>query len=477
MGMREQPATSVRGKAGLAALPRLVRENPASLYLPIALTATWQYAMVKIWNHFCTTPAACLYLSEGAVCLVLAALLAAFGRRLSGRSVPKPLTWALAALFCLVPLGVVAIGPFPGTDLVMGAVGSLSMAWCYLRCGKLYIGLGFQRAIVCVVVSLVIAYLARIALFLLPDAAVYPLVCCVPLAFEPAIHKARAARTRAIERDGGPAERDAQRTSASFLVALALEVTAFCVVAGFFGTPLLVGYSWLHCLILIGIVSTLLVVLLERGPEVRLSQLFELVLLCCLFVFVVLSFTSHASAAALLIINVPHALVTALLWMLLVDLENRREFPPLTVFMAGWGLSNLAVGTGQLVSASVISAGDLPSNFMIVLAFFLVASVVFVFNKFTAYDAFSSFAREGERGKARIDYSQVDERCLALGERHGLTPREVEVVQLIAKGRSRGYIASSLVISENTVKGHARNAYGKLGIHGKQELLTLIESL
>lgn len=473
MGMRERSTAN----AGLAAPLELVRANPVSLYLPIALTATWQYAMVKIWNHFCATPAAYLYLSEGAACLVLVVLLAVFGRTVIRLASAAPSFWAPATLFCLVPLGVVVLGPFPGSDFVMGALGGLSMAWYYLRCGKLYVGLGFQRAVVCIVVSLVIAYLVRIALFLLPDVAVYPLVCSVPILFELANRKAQAARSRATERGPEPSARNPRRTSASFLVALSLEVAAFCVVAGFFGTPLLVGYSWLHCLILIGILSALLAVLIKRGPEVRLSQLFELALLCCLFVFVVLSFTSSQSAIGLLIINVPHAVVTALLWMLLIDLENRREFPPLVVFMTGWGLSNLAVGVGQLVSSSVIGASDLPPNFMIVLAFFLVASTVFVFNKFTAYDAFSSFAKEGGREKALIDYSEIDEKCLALGERHGLTKREVEIIQLIAKGRSRGHIASTLVISENTVKGHARNAYGKLGIHGKQELLTLIESL
>lgn len=477
MGMQGRSTENARGATGRASLPGLVRANPVPLYLPIALTATWQYAMVKVWNHFCATPAAYLYMGEGAACLLLVAALAALGKRASGKPVPAPAAFALAAFFCLVPLGVVVLGPFPGTDLVIGAVAALSMTWYYLRCGELYVGLSFQRTVVCVAVSLAIAYVVRIALFLLPDAAVYPLVCSVPLLFEPAARKASHARVRALEDRTPAAARNLRRTSPGFLVALALEVTAFCVVAGFFGTPLLAGYSWLHCLILIGILAALLALLLQRGPEVRLSQLFEVVLLCCLLAFAVLSFTSSRSTVGLLIINVPHAVVTALLWMLLIDLENRREFPPLAVFMAGWGLSDLGIGAGRFLASSVVGTSDLPSNALIVLAFFLVASLVFVFNKFTAYDALSSFVRQDERGEARIDYSEIEARCLALGERHGLTKREVEIVQLVAKGRSRGYIASSLVISENTVKGHTRNAYGKLGIHSKQELLTLIESL
>lgn len=475
---RERAVSNPKRSGGPAALLGLVKENPPSLYLPIALLSTWQYAMVKIWNHFCATPAANLYLSEAALCLALVALLTAFGKRETRFPNAAPsFGYALSTVFCLASLGVVVFGPFPGADLVVGALGAFSMAWYYLRSGTLYIGMGFQRTVVCIMLSLALAYLVRIVLFLLPDAAVYPLVCSVPLLFELASRRASHARVRVP--DGGPrrAVQGPRRTSASFLAALSLEVVAFSMVAGFFGTPLLEGYSWLHCLILIGIVLALLAVLLERGPNVRLSQLFELVLLCCLFVFVVLSFTSSKNAIALLIINVPHGVVTALLWMLLIDLENRRELPFLAVFMMGWGLSELGIGAGRFLSASVVGTSDLPPNFMIVLAFFLVASVVFVFNKFTAYDAFSSFAKEDDSKLAKIDYSEIDGRCIALGERYELTKREIEIVQLIAKGRSRGYIASSLVISENTVKGHTRNAYGKLGIHSKQELLSLIEAL
>lgn len=475
---RERAAGEPQRAGGLAALPRFVRENPPALYLPITLLSTWQYAMVKIWNHFCATPAANLYLSEGAVCLVAAVLLA---MPLASRSLAvlrkTPVSYALAACFCVFPLAVVLRGPLPGSDVVMGALGAASLAWYYLRCGRLYAGIGFGRATVCIFVSLIFSHLVKIALFLLPDLVVYPLLCLVPLLFEPVFRAASAGRSRILEAEPQAPARVGRRTSKSFLAALSLEVVAFSMVAGFFGTPLLVGYSWLHSLMLIGIMLVTLSILVARGPEVRISQLFEVVLLCCLLVFVVLSFTSSQSALGLLVVNVPHSIVSAMLWLLLVDVENRREFPAMAVFMAGWGLSNLASGIGRSLSAYVVPSNDLPTNFMIVLAFFLVASVVIVFNKFTSYDGFSSYAKAGEGERAHIDYSEIDGRCIALGEREGLTKREIEIVQLVAKGRSRGYIASSLVISENTVKGHLRNAYGKLGIHSKQELLSLIEAL
>jgi LuxR family maltose regulon positive regulatory protein len=45
-----------------------------------------------------------------------------------------------------------------------------------------------------------------------------------------------------------------------------------------------------------------------------------------------------------------------------------------------------------------------------------------------------------------------------------LTPREREVLRLIAAGRSNPEIAAELVIAVTTVKTHVKNIYGKLQV-------------
>ncbi len=62
-------------------------------------------------------------------------------------------------------------------------------------------------------------------------------------------------------------------------------------------------------------------------------------------------------------------------------------------------------------------------------------------------------------------------------ERYGLTPREVEVFQLLAEGRSLPYIQEKLSISGGTARTHASSIYRKLGIHSRQELIDLARSL
>lgn len=50
------------------------------------------------------------------------------------------------------------------------------------------------------------------------------------------------------------------------------------------------------------------------------------------------------------------------------------------------------------------------------------------------------------------------------GTDHGLSAREVDVIDLVAQGRSNGEIAGELFLSEKTVKNHINRIYAKLGV-------------
>ncbi len=54
-----------------------------------------------------------------------------------------------------------------------------------------------------------------------------------------------------------------------------------------------------------------------------------------------------------------------------------------------------------------------------------------------------------------------------------LTPRETDVVRLVAQGRRNKEIARDLGISEGTVKMHLHNLYEKLGVSSRTELAIL----
>lgn len=62
-----------------------------------------------------------------------------------------------------------------------------------------------------------------------------------------------------------------------------------------------------------------------------------------------------------------------------------------------------------------------------------------------------------------------------LASEYALSPREAEVLLLLARGRSSTYISSTLYISPNTTKKHIQHIYKKLSTHSNQEVIDLVE--
>lgn len=65
-------------------------------------------------------------------------------------------------------------------------------------------------------------------------------------------------------------------------------------------------------------------------------------------------------------------------------------------------------------------------------------------------------------------------RASELSEEFGLTPREEEIASLMGYGYSYAHIAELLVVSESTVRTHARNMYRKMGVSSRKDVLELL---
>jgi DNA-binding CsgD family transcriptional regulator len=79
-------------------------------------------------------------------------------------------------------------------------------------------------------------------------------------------------------------------------------------------------------------------------------------------------------------------------------------------------------------------------------------------------------AREAfEKVGAKPDLARVDSlsRSAAAGDAHGLTARELQVLRLVAAGKSNREISAELTISEHTVARHLQNIYAKLGVSSR----------
>lgn len=83
-------------------------------------------------------------------------------------------------------------------------------------------------------------------------------------------------------------------------------------------------------------------------------------------------------------------------------------------------------------------------------------------------------------GAIRPGQNEFEEKMSAiktLSAEFKLTPREIDVVLILAKGRNKERAAEELHLARETVKTHTANIYRKLAIHSQQELIDLVEEL
>jgi DNA-binding NarL/FixJ family response regulator len=73
------------------------------------------------------------------------------------------------------------------------------------------------------------------------------------------------------------------------------------------------------------------------------------------------------------------------------------------------------------------------------------------------------FREREKRAGAAVDRGVLDD----------LTPRESEVLELVAHGMTNGDIATRLFLSEGTVKTHVKRIFAKLGLHDRTQAVIL----
>lgn len=116
----------------------------------------------------------------------------------------------------------------------------------------------------------------------------------------------------------------------------------------------------------------------------------------------------------------------------------------------------------------------------------LVVVTMFVLNDSKSFAVEQGRAEAGEEGLAAVvreagafgeageSDAELADRIASLAIRYELTPRETEVFELLARGRSVPYVRDALVISKETAATHAKHIYAKLGVHSRQELIDLV---
>lgn len=208
---------------------------------------------------------------------------------------------------------------------------------------------------------------------------------------------------------------------------------------------------------------------------------FNALLLLLLLAFLVVLFVDRQQKVVLMALQSAMPLVAfVLLWLSAAVFVERGTYSLPGAFAVPFALVAACFGGGLVFSTLPVF-----KNFLAVFphegVYLLIVCAVLVLAY--GFSTVAGFLRETqllrrapahEEVTVKLEADYLSERCDALAAEHALTAREREIVELLAVGRSRPYIAENLCLSENTVKWYCRQIYQKLDIHSKQELLTLI---
>ena len=179
---------------------------------------------------------------------------------------------------------------------------------------------------------------------------------------------------------------------------------------------------------------------------------------------------------------------SVLTYFLIAAVGSRNPAGALSTSAFAFAASWLGVGCGALLVQAIEGMGA--HDLGLLLWASAVVTFLFMLYNFTAMRKFSfeqtirgvrpvrpipRVSAEGDGMEEGGDGSLFEQACDHVTSRFGLTPREGDVLRLLARGRTSPVIQEKLFLSHNTVKTHVRHIYAKMDIHSQQELIDIVE--
>ena len=132
-----------------------------------------------------------------------------------------------------------------------------------------------------------------------------------------------------------------------------------------------------------------------------------------------------------------------------------------------------AMLSGRLVNLAILPYASHHAAFLglaCVVALVMVVLVVLPEDQVCLFEESLRLSQE-----ERAEGAAHRERCTAFAAAHGLTERETEVLELLARGRTLKVVAERPTISKGTAGTHIANIYRKCDVHAQQDLIDLFE--
>ena len=192
---------------------------------------------------------------------------------------------------------------------------------------------------------------------------------------------------------------------------------------------------------------------------------------------------------SILLINAGYEFFDILTWVLFVDVSRRRNENALHIFGLGVAFMFAGMGAGTMAGRAcdaMIASGDVQISVVAMLATLCLVVVAFMVLPEGVVSQLSQTMRTSRKEKeaeeapavatADAGAGRLEQHCACVARDYGLTPRESEVIVLLAYGRTLSIIARDLQIAKGTARTHIENIYRKLDVHKQQELIDLVET-
>lgn len=229
-------------------------------------------------------------------------------------------------------------------------------------------------------------------------------------------------------------------------------------------------------------VPALLLLAVARAAVSHRMALYRLAFTVLIGALVALAVSPERLAGVITVgADLGYRLFDILFWCVLVStgsLDRSRSLL-VTARAAAVNFAGIALGLGAAALLPRLALSpDVRLAVILVLAFALVVVVMLILPESVfaqmALGHRKQNAPSSQAGAAAAASSR-DKACAAAAERGRLTPRERDVLALLAQGRTQASIARKLTISENTAHSHITHVYQKLSVHSQQELLDLLD--
>lgn len=422
-------------------------------------------------------------------------------RPVFGRSAVVPLVAAFLTLvgtFLVSYPSAASFGDASSLAYVLGALlTGVGSAIEVILWGELLATLGPRQTIVYSVLATVVGSACYLLITFLPGQVARFLTVVLPVAemwlFTRKQSIMRTARLASDEPDGESAEgvakgaRGAKGARKPRLTAsrkALLEIAgislffglSYGVMRGFFsfgGTHLTIVRDYLNIgALILGAMAILVTTSVFRMDLRHMTYQVALPLMAAGFIF--FSLTYPLDLIGFAVHQLGYQYFYIIIWALWAILARKLNKP--VARFASLSMMMLMAGQllGSIVGAQLVAIATDRYTMAIVAAcsvFVILLVALFAFESPFPASGWSMFDPLAQDGPApRFKHS-----LKKLAEMRGLSPRETEVLELLAKGRNCSFISTQLVISDETAKTHIKRIYRKFGVHSQQALLDMIE--